>query len=115
MAGLIVEGADPVDYGFFETPTRIAFMQQYIVEYCPHSDIFENLWSYIQKRLIDNKSNIINTPYWQYLKWMEKCDFEHPETLKMPLMFRIRRYLSSFKFYNKLHHLKSLILKNKKD
>lgn len=111
IAGIIAEGADPVDYGFFEASETLPYMHEYIIDYCSGTEEFKNFWSHIQKRLIDNKSKVINTPYWQYIKWLEPIDFSKSKKLKMPVIFRIRRYLSSFKFYNKLHHLKTLILK----
>lgn len=112
MAGIIAEGEDPVDYGFLEAYTKLPYMHEYIIENRSSSDEFKKFWSHIQKRLIDNKKTVMTTPYWQYIKWLEPIDFNKTQKLKMPLMFRIRRYLSSFKFYNKLHNLKTLIVKN---
>ena len=111
IAGIIAEGVDPVNYGFFDIPSNLPFMHEYIIECCSHSEEFKKFWSHIQKRLIDNKQTIIATPYWKHIKWLETINFNKTKKLKMPLMFRIRRYMSSFKFYNKLHHLKVLILK----
>ncbi len=113
MAGIIAEGANPTDYGFSETLANIPYMHAYIIDYYARLDLFKKRWSHIQKRLIDNKQTIIATPYWKYIKWLEPINFNDTQNLKMPLMFRIRRYLSSFKFYNKLHQLKTMILKNK--
>lgn len=113
MAAIIAEGANPVDYGFPETIATIPSMRVSILEYYTYSDMFKKRWSHIQKRLIDNTNIVAETPYWKYIKWLKRINFDSSKKLKAPLMFRIRRYLSSFRFYNKLHQFKTKILKYK--
>lgn len=112
MSGLLAEGEDPKKYGFPKADETLPFMHSYIVCQCSHYTALQDYWIHIKNRVVDNKKQLVNTPYWQHLKWIEKCDFEHPETLKMPLNFRIRKQLSEFKFYRKLHEIKTRFLKD---
>lgn len=110
MAGLLAEGANPTEYGFEKATETLPFMHSYIICQCSHYVALQDFWIHIRKRIIENKSQLVNTSYWEFLKWIEKCDFEHPETLKMPLNFRIRKHLSEFGFYNELHRIKEELL-----
>ena len=110
MAGLLAEGVNPLEYGFENATETLPFMRACVIGQPSYYAALQAYWGHIRNRVIENKSQLVNTPYWQYLKWMEKCDFEHPESLKMPLIFRIRRRLSKFRFYNELHKIKSKLL-----
>lgn len=114
LAGLLAEGADPTDYGFENFSEGLPFMREYLIEYFPSRYRLRTRWSHISKRVCENKQMLSQKPYWQYISWLAKADFSNPEKLKMPLFFRIRRKLSSFKFYRKLHEIKSKILKESK-
>lgn len=111
MAGLLAEGANPLDYGFEESTETLPFMRFYITGQRSHYATIQDYWPHIQKRVIENKSLLVNTPSWKFLKWIEKSDFNHPETLRLPLNFRIRNRLSQFKFYNTLHKVKCKLIK----
>ena len=110
MAGLLAEGVNPFEYGFEKATETLPFMRACVIGQPSYYAALQAYWGHIRNRVIENKSQLVNTPYWQYIKWMEKCDFEHPKTLKMPLIFRIRRYLSKFRFYNELHKIKEKFL-----
>lgn len=112
MAGLLVEGADPADYGFEKARETLPYMHAYIIGQCSRYSAIPNHWSHIKNRLLLNKELLIKKPFWKDIQWIEKSDFLHPETLKLPLNLRIRSKLSEFKFYNKLHNIKAKILNN---
>lgn len=113
MAGLLAEGANPIDYGFKESTDTLPFMHFYIVGQYSQSSVIKDYWPHIRERVVEKKALLVNTPSWKFLKWIEKSDFNHPETLKLPLNFRIRNKLSHFKFYNTLHKIKYKLKNNK--
>ena len=106
MTGLLAEGADPVEYGFQDAKESLADMHRYIVSQCTDMQTLPDYWPHIQRRICENKQLLQSKPYWKQIKWMVSADFMHPETLKMPLSYRIRSKLSTFQFYQMLHNLK---------
>ncbi len=116
MAGLLAEGADPVDYSFFNAEDTFPQMQKYLIgEGNLAPDVAIRHWTHIKKSFVKNIRLIKKTKYWEDVKWMLNADFAHPETLQMPPK-SLREWLSRQKFYQKLHELKNRILnKQSKD
>lgn len=107
MAGLWMEGEDPANYGFGNTIDALKNMQLFIKSHnMQYKSTLYYQWPYIRKRAVENKKIISKKAYYKYLKWILKADFEHPESLKLPLWYRIRSKLSNFKFYQMLHKIK---------
>ena len=95
MAGIIAECADPKDYGFENVETGLKKSQDCLIgrgEMSPFLSATQ--WVHTGRKIVENKEKIQNTEYWKYIKWMEKIDFLHPETIKVPLMVRLRVWVS---------------------
>ncbi|MBO5870958.1 MAG: hypothetical protein J6Q89_09435 [Clostridia bacterium] len=106
MLGIISEGADPVDFGFFEAPTYIPNCRQFLIgKRNLETSIAKRHWTHIHNAFVNNLKVIKKTPYWKHVKWIYKSDFSHPETLNMPPK-SLREWLSRQKFYQKLHDIK---------
>lgn len=112
MAGLWAEGENPENYGFENAKNALKNMQLFIKSHnVQYKSTLYYQWPYIRKRAVENKQIISKKAYYKYLKWILKADFEHPESLKLPLWYRIRGKLSSFKFYRTLHEMKGTFLR----
>ncbi len=94
MAGFLAEGENPVHYGFQEAENTLPAMQSKIVAGGVPRDVLRRHWTHIHNRACQNKQMLLAKPYWKQFKWVLKADFEHPETLTVPLSCRIRRKLS---------------------
>lgn len=109
IAAIIIEGGDPEKYGF-------EGFEQYLGDMIPQAKKDTGLlirqWTKIQTALIHNRSKVKRSPYWKYVRWIENADFYHPETIQLPLSYRlkkahgIRGKLAEFRFYQKLHEWK---------
>ncbi len=109
IAALIVEGADPKDYGF-------EGFEEYLADMIPvakgNEGIMVRQWTKIQKGLFRNKAIVRKSPYWKYVQWLESADFSHSDTIQIPLSIRlekaqgVRGKLAEFRFYQKLHEWK---------
>ncbi len=112
MAGIIAEGADPVDYGFAHSSETVPFMRHELIELKKLSpDVAQRHWIHVHNGAVKNLSVIKKQPYWKYMRWIVESDFSHPETIKPSLRFRIGEKLSTFGFYKFLHRVKTAILK----
>lgn len=110
IAAILAEGADPVAFGFYEAKQTLPDMQRYIVgEKALNTNLAISYWQHIHNRVCCNRSMLQRTEYWKYLKWIAKADFHHLETIKMPLVYRIRQRMCGFWFYQALHKLKEKI------
>lgn len=107
MAGILAEGADPAEFGFYETERTLPDMQRYIVEgKVLNANLAISYWKHIHDGVCRNRDKLKKTKNWKYLKWIAEADFLHHEQLKMPLQYRIRKKLAEFQFYQALHRLK---------
>ncbi len=107
MAAILAEGADPVAFGFSDTEQTLPDMQRYITEgHALNANLAISYWSHIHNRLVQNKTVLERKTGWKHIKWIAKADFYHHETLKMPLLYRIRKKMANYKFYQALHRLK---------
>ena len=78
MAGLIIEGADPTDYGFDNIENNIANMQRCVLyESEKNPYLASKRWIPIQTRLKENKVVLKNSVWWKHIKWIEKTDFNN--------------------------------------
>lgn len=93
IAELISEGAEPSDYGFNEVDENIFNMQKCIVDARNDAAIWKH-WPYISRRAIENRKLIKKSKYWKHFRWIISADFKHPDSLKMPFHYRLRRKLS---------------------
>ena len=109
ISAIIVEGDDPSKYGF-------AGFEHYMSDMLPALEKDPGLlirqWTKIQNGLINNKDRAKRSPYWKYIRWIERADFNHPETIQLSLSDRLKKAhglrgkLGEFKFYQKLHDWK---------
>lgn len=112
MAGLLAEGADPMEYGFKHTRRTIGKMQKRLINQGELTKfIAETQWYHIQQQMIRNKEELLNTPYWHAIAWIEKTDFLRFAPGKKSYNFQLRQYLSQFKFYQFLHKVKKFVRK----
>lgn len=112
IAAIIVEGDDPEKYGF-------AGFEKHLNEMIPQakkdSGLLIRQWTKIQNALKANRRSVRLSPYWKYVRWIEKADFYHPDTIQQPLSYRlkkahgIRGKLAEFRFYQMLHEWKEEI------
>lgn len=103
MMGLIAEGENPVNYGFLGAEDTLGKMRQVLVG---EKKITENValeWQKIQNRIAENKEMLQTTPYWRHIKWIVRADIMHPETLRLPLSYRLRKSLAQFGWAQKLY------------
>ena len=110
IAAIIAEGDNPEKYGFTGFEQYLEDMQSYVIS---HDDGRMYMrWPKIQKGLIRNKNSVKKSSFWKYVRWIERADFSHPETIKLPLSYRlkkahsIRGKLAEFRFYQRLHDWK---------
>lgn len=115
IVGIIAEGDNPERYGFQKYKNHLKEMQTVVSQPRFH-EVQKSYWTKIKKAVNSNYSLLSKTEEWKYLSWITKTDFEHPETIKLPLSLRlkqakgIRGKLAEFKFYQRLHKVKAIIL-----
>lgn len=108
MIGLMVEGEDPIPYGFENGAETLGKIRQVLIG---GHQIKENVameWLTIHQSLVRNKELLQTKPYWRYIKWMEKADFAHPENLKLSAAYRLRVWLSQFPALQAIYNLRKL-------
>lgn len=107
MTGLLVEKADPVEFGFEHTEQAIPEMRINLLNSRAFTAFIAAAeWVYIQDRMEENSTILKKSSSWRHIRWIAKADFRNIETIKQPLLYRIRRKLSQYKFYQLLHRLK---------
>lgn len=111
IIGLLVEGADPCEYGFKADRVDYQYISEYI-RYFQHFDqVSKAYWKQIQAAYWNNHTNLDQSVL-QKIKWIEKLDVDHPENKKPPLNVRLkhakgyRGKIAEFKFYQLLHYIK---------
>ena len=111
ITGLIMENANPVEYGFPEFEKELPHMRERMVLGGNHAP---KTWSRIHADVAARKTQLRNSPYWKDIKWLVSADFLTPGALKMPLGWRIRTSLSKNVIYRFLGKIKRKILKGNK-
>ncbi len=91
MVGLILENAEPVEYGFPDINREIPFMQERIVL---HSNSAPKTWNRLHEEITLKQNTLKKNTYWKYIRWLKNADFITPGGLRMPLMWRIKRKLN---------------------
>lgn len=106
IVGILVENGDPARLGFTEFERNLGNMRGLLSQ--KTDGILKRQWTKIQTGLKENKKALKSSPYWKDIRWIEKADFEHPETIHMPVPIgtRVRQWLSQFRVYQHLHDLK---------
>lgn len=115
IIGIIIEGGDPIEFGFndldsFVNENRSILVRSISAPGFPMSSV--KLWIGIQSKMKANMPVLKMNPYWKNIMWITKVDFQHPEMIKAPMIYRvknakgIRGKLSQFKFYQFLHRVK---------
>lgn len=112
MANLLAEGADPIDYGFPDTPNTIGDMERYISITCRGMQNLPDYWPHIQKRILKNRKALRTKPYWEQIRWIARTDFHRLHKTALPLSLRIRRKLATYRFYQVLSQIKGRIKSN---
>lgn len=106
MLGLMAEGADPADYGFAKAADTLGKMRKVIVGGKTITSSVTLEWRKIQDRVIENRDTLQTKPFWKYIKWIEEADIAHPETLKLPLGYRLRKWLAEYRFVQRIYNLR---------
>lgn len=78
MMALLIEGADPREYGFDALPDFL-YVKRFIREEFPFDAILKPLWKQLQGAMKENGAMLRQKPYYNDIKWIEKFDFDHPE------------------------------------
>lgn len=110
IIGIVIEGGNPQEYGFAHAGESISRARDILIgQQKMAKAVAKNYWTHIHNRIIENSEMLIKSPYWNDIRWIAKADFTRYETLKMPLKYRIRRKLSQYRFYQRLHQIKQTI------
>lgn len=115
MANLMVEEANPLEFGFqgFSENEIRGKMQNLLYQKLSRGLSISDTWPVIAKNIDQNELHLRKSKYWKCIKWLKNVDFNQPETLKLPLLYRIRSVngirskLAEFSFYQKLHDIKN--------
>ncbi len=107
IASIMAEGEDPKEYGFELADATVSDMRRYIVDgKVLNANLAISGWMHIHNKIVDNKKQLRKKAYWKHIKWIAESDFANYESIKMPLLYRMRIWLSQFRFYQMLHQLK---------
>lgn len=104
MAGLLAEGADPMNFGFTLAAQTIPHLKNNLV--CSRAftaTVAEHHWLHIQNGMRNNIGRVKEMKYWKHIRWILKADFRHIDTIKPSILYRIRRRLSRCQLYRILH------------
>ena len=121
ICGLLIQNADPKKYGFYEYESTIADMHSSVLNGGRISPLIaQSEWMPMKKAAKKNLTELKKNKYYSSIKWILTTDFEHPETIRLPLSLRlkqakgIRGKLAEFKFYQQLHRVKESLVKRNK-
>lgn len=112
MSELMAEGENPENFGFYNAKTGLKNMRYFLIANPP---TYKNFWIDIRERASENWKKVCKTQYYKEFKWILKADFEHPETLRLPLSYTIRGRLAKFKVYQWFHKVKTKLAKESKN
>ena len=104
IAGIIVEGGDPIKYGFENYKTYLKDMESSVCQ-LRYAGAQKSHWTKIQQRLLENEDALKTTQDWKHIKWIKKKDFLHPK-MKKSVNRIFRSWLSQYPFYQELHKWK---------
>lgn len=105
IAELIVEGENPENYGFEITKKSMKQMRTFIIDNkAKYSQNLKNHWKYTSQIAKQNKKNIKKNKYYKEIKWIINSDFNHPESLCLPITTILYR-----KMYSMLYRLRCLL------
>lgn len=115
IAGLIAEGVKPEEYGFEEVETTLSDMQRNVCSYARlDPKLIARQWGKIHNRIAQNREYLKKTHYWKHVRWILKEDFMHPETIKMPLKYRLQQRLYANELYKYAHRVKERVKNGKR-
>lgn len=114
IIGIMSEGGNPEKSGFnnykaYLHQSRKVVCQQHLFK------VQKSHWTKIKKAVEENRAYLQRLSEWKDIKWILKTDFDHPEKIKLPLLYRIksakgiRGKLSQFMFYQYLKRMKEQI------
>lgn len=106
MMGLMAEGENPADYGFLNAADTLGMMQQIVIGEKKIGANVQLEWTGIRRRVLENREMLREKPYWKYIKWIEKADVSHPETLKLSYGYRLRKWLARSRVLQKIYGLR---------
>lgn len=110
IAAIIVEGACPEKYGFDRTLDTLPDMQRFLIgENKLTPFLSETQWVHIRERILANMKVLKKTVYWKHIRWLRHSDFANPNTIKMPLLYRVKRKVALSLPYRALSHIKRKI------
>lgn len=103
------EGADFRKFGFDITDNKISQIRYDIIDMArnePNTSMISKYWYHIKNRALNNIHELEKGKYFDYMKWVLKADFSHPENWKLPLGYRTKQKLSENSAYQLLHNVK---------
>lgn len=103
MVGLILENADPLDYGFSRAKEELPKMQVRMALGGNHAP---KTWNRLHLDAVKRKRILSNNQYWKHLKWITKADFLKLDGIKLPLSWRILSKLRQCYIYSLFSKLK---------
>lgn len=113
IIGLLVEGVDPIDYGFNGKRINYQYISDYILYYLRFDQVSKAYWRQIQSAYQENK-NVLSKTVLRNAGWLEQLDVNRTNEIYIPIIVRLRHekgirgILSEFKFYQNLRKLKSI-------
>ncbi len=115
IIAILAEGGDPAKAGF---PHYAKFLKDVIpVIKKEKSGVIARQWPRIQQRFLQEKEAGKRIHHWRKLRWMKDADFYNPDSFRLPLYMRLkaarglRAKLGEFRFYQKLHAWKVIIMR----
>lgn len=107
MAAIIAAEGDPSRFGFEKTHEALPQMRdRLLIGRRINTFSAANYWPQIQNEMKKNEKKLQISPFWNSIKWILKVDFSKIDSVTMPIDYRLRRKLSQYHFYQKLHELK---------
>lgn len=101
IAALIVEGADPADFGFKNYELYIDKMRDAVLLQKEYFVL--QIWHYIYEKMKANRAELRHHKHWKQIKWLLSVDFNNPSKNKRNSLFKLSNF-SFRRIYNDIHH-----------
>lgn len=96
IAELAVLGANPADFGFKCDFSVFKYMKNFILYDTEINHLYIKFWIQIQNEFLNNKKLIKCNPYYHYMRWIEKVDFNNYDNAKVMIIKWFRRVKLKF-------------------
>lgn len=106
MANIWAEGASIRKFGFDYNKRELINMP-ICISNLPHEARMQMYWwKDIQISAKNNETILKRDSEYKYFKWIISADFDHPETIKTPVSYRLKKKLSMLSIYKVLQKLR---------